>query len=63
MPRGQKTPRAPILSHQEEDATIIQCEIQQVHNITIRETEDFYKAQKIVRDHCRQLTEIIECGM
>ena len=39
---------------------MIQCEIQQVHNTTIRETEGFYKAQKTVKDHCRQLTEIIE---
>ena len=60
MPRGQKTPRAPILSQQEEDASIIQYEIQQVHNTTIRKTEDFYKEQKTVKDHCCQLTEIIE---
>ena len=60
MPCGRKTPRAPRVLQQEEDALIIQCEIQQVHNTTIRETGDFYKAQKIVKDNCRRLTEIIE---
>ena len=59
MPRGRRTPRAPRVSQQEEDDTIIQCEIQPVHHTTIRETEDFYKAQKTVQDHCRRLTEII----
>ena len=37
-----------------------QCEIQKVHNKKIGETEDFYKAQKTVKDNCRRLTEIIE---
>ena len=53
MPRGRKTPRLPRVLQQEEDATIIQCEIQQVNNTTIRDTEDFYKAQKTMKDHCR----------
>ena len=60
MPRGRRTPRAPRVSQQEEDAVIIQCEIKQVHSTTIRESEDFYKAQKTVKDHCRRLTDIIE---
>ena len=43
--------------HEEE---VVACNIQDVHNATICETEDFYKALKTVKDHCRRLTEMIK---
>ena len=39
---------------------IVACDIQDLHNETIRETEDFFKAPKTVKDHCRRLTEMIK---
>ena len=54
MARGRRTQRAPRAPQQEGDIAIIPCVIKGAHNTTIRETEDFYKAQKTVKDHCRR---------
>ena len=59
MARGRRTQRAPRGNGEEGAPSIIPCEIQASHHTTIRETEDFYKAPKTVKDHCRRLTEII----
>ena len=60
MARSRRTQRAPRAPQQEDDITIIPCVIKGAHNTTIRETEDFYKAQKTVKDHCRRLNEMIK---
>ena len=59
MPRGRRSQRAPRVPLETEEEDIVACDIQDDHNATIRETEDFYKALKTVKDHCRRLTEMI----
>ena len=59
MARGRRTQRAPRAVQQENDTTIIQCEIQADHVTVIRQTEDFYKSQRTVKDHYRRLAEMI----
>ena len=60
MSRHQRTQRAPRQSQQENIPTVIPCNIQTEHNINIRETEDFYKAKKTVKEHCTRLNEMIK---
>ena len=59
MPRGRKTQRAPRVDTKKAAVKITPCKIKASHHTTIRETEDFYKAQKTVQDHCQRLTEMI----
>ena len=57
MPRGRRAPRAP--RNDSSNANIIDCTIHRNHVTTIRETEDYFKVQKTVKDHCRRLNEMI----
>ena len=60
MPRGRRTQRAPRVPQERDEEQVVACDIQDVHNATIRETEDFYKALKTIKDHCHRLTEMIK---
>ena len=60
MPRYRRAPRAPRVPQEGDSEDVVACDIQDVHNKTIRETEDFYKALKTVKDHCRRLTEMMK---
>ena len=59
MPRGRRSQRAPRVPQSQEQEEIVACEIQDAHNSTIRETEDFFKALKTVKDHFCRLFDMI----
>ena len=57
MARGRRTQRAPKGNEEGGAPSIIPCNIQASSHATIRETEDFYKARKTVKDHCRRFSD------
>ena len=51
--------QAPRVARQYNEEHIIQATITANHSAVVRETEDHFKKQKTVNDHCNRLKEMI----
>ena len=59
MPRrtGRRAQRPP--RNRDENNNIVDVEINHDHSTEVRVTEDYFKSQKVVNDHCRRLNNFI----